>query len=303
MSRAIALALLLAGCAHATPPPVATAPKSARLWFGGDVNLGPGGHHALDGLVPLVHGLGVGVVNLEGAVATQLPTGPGLKLWNAPEALSELSQLDARAVGIANNHAADTGSDGLEKTASAVRGAGFLPFGGPAGATVLTLGAHKIALTAHDLEHGVPPHLIDDLRVARAQGDTLVATFHVTGPASYLPRPELKEAVEIALAAGAKIVIAHGSHAIGPLERRGDAVIAWGLGNVCFACDCTKESDAILVALDLDASPIGVQVLPIDAGLNSAPARPAKDPAGLFDLLEAIGTPKLTRAGDRASLP
>ena len=126
----------------------------------------------------------------------------------------------------------------------------------------------------------------------------LIATFHVTGPALYLPRPELRRAVEAALAAGASVVAAHGTHALGPLERRGDAVIAWGLGNVAFACDCTDERDAVLLRIRFEGRrPAGVEVLPIDAGLNGAPARPSADAAGVLDLLESIGTVGLRREG------
>ena len=64
---------------------------------------------------------------------------------------------------------------------------GLLPFGGPAGAALLDLGGTRVALTAHDLEHGVPADLAADLARARGGADVLVATFHVTGPASVLP--------------------------------------------------------------------------------------------------------------------
>lgn len=291
MNRALPL-LLLAACAHARVQPA----PPVKLWFGGDVELGSGSG-ALDPLRPLVTERGAGVVNLEGPVAE------GGRIFNAPGALPQLRALGVRAVGIANNHALDVGPDGPSRTADAARATGLTPFGGPAGAAILVIGGKRIALTAHDLALGVPPHLADELAAARQQADVLIATFHVTGAATYLPRPELREAAEVALAAGAQVVVAHGTHALGPLERRGNALIAWGLGNVAFACDCTDARDAFLLALTLDGPHLEAEILPIDAGLRGQPARPASDPAGLFDLLEAVGTPALERHGPSARLP
>src|SRR5262249_46107783 len=147
----------------------------------------------------------------------------------------------------ANNHSADAGPAGAVQTARWLSKRGIIPAGGPAGTAFLHINDITIAMTAHDLTHGVPPHLADELKAARSDADVLIATFHVTGPPSYLPRPELRRAVETAYQAGAGVIAAHGTHAIGPLERRDHAVIAWGLGNVAFACDCTHEEDAILL--------------------------------------------------------
>jgi poly-gamma-glutamate synthesis protein (capsule biosynthesis protein) len=168
---------------------------------------------------------------------------------------------------------------------------------------VLEVGGLRFAVTAHDLTRGVPPSLESDLKAARGRGDVLVATFHVTGPALYLPRPELRRAVELALAAGARVVAAHGTHAVGPVERRGGAVIAWGLGNVAFACDCTDEPDALLLRVRFEGeNPAEAVLLPIDAGLNGGPARPSMDAAGVLQLLESIGSSPLRRDGPRGRL-
>jgi poly-gamma-glutamate synthesis protein (capsule biosynthesis protein) len=301
--RWLALLGLLAGCAHPSRPTPPSKPVPVRLWFGGDLNLGPGGVPVLAPLAPLLRDLGPGVVNLEGAVAEAPPAGPGLKLWNAPSALPGLAAAGIRAVGLANNHAHDSGPDGPARSAAAARASGLIPFGEGAGPAVIALGGLRVALTAHDLEHGVPPHLAEELAQARAGADALVATFHVTGKASYLPPPELRQAAELALAAGARAVVAHGSHRVGPVERRGDAVIAWGLGNLAFACDCTDETDAVILALDLSGPRTEAQLLPITAGIRRGPARPSPEPQAILELLEAAGSPKLTRAADRGALP
>jgi poly-gamma-glutamate capsule biosynthesis protein CapA/YwtB (metallophosphatase superfamily) len=148
----------------------------------------------------------------------------------------------------------------------------------------------------------VPPKLKENLESSRRQGELLIASFHVDGPPSYLPRPELQSAVKIAQEAGAKIVVAHGTHAIGPVERRGDLVIAWGLGNLVFACDCTKEREGLLLEVVLRGGEIeSASIIPIEAGLKGEPARLSADPNGVFDLLEGIGSAKLMRKGARAS--
>src|SRR6185503_10837784 len=88
-----AIALVLASaCAHSTAAPSA-APPSARLWIGGDVFLGAGGH----------------------------------------DALAELRNAGIAVAGIANNHARDAGPDGAVATPRALAAAGVLPAGGLAG--------------------------------------------------------------------------------------------------------------------------------------------------------------------------
>jgi poly-gamma-glutamate synthesis protein (capsule biosynthesis protein) len=274
---------------------------TADLWLGGDVNLGDGGRGQLQDISGIVQGA-TGIVNLEGPVAehAQLKTGR-LRLWNAPKALPEISAVNVKIGGIANNHAGDAGIKGPERSAASLREHGILPAGGPAGPALLQLNGITIAVTAHDLTNGVPANLAEDLASARSRADVLVATFHVTGPPSYLPRPELRLAVETAYNSGASVIAAHGTHALGPVERREHAVIAWGLGNLAFACDCTQEQDAILLRVRLaPGKVIKAAVVAIQAGLNKRPATPSKDAAGIFDLLEAIGSGKLERKGNVA---
>lgn len=285
------MATLLA--CHRTPE------KSAELWLGGDVNLGDGGKRQLQDIAGMVQGA-TGIVNLEGPVADRLPQDK-LRLWNAPSSLAELSALNVKVAGIANNHAADAGNGGPEQTAVRVRDHGIVPAGATAGAAFLEVNGISVAVTAHDLTQGVPANLEAELATARQNSEVMVATFHVTGPPSYIPRPELRRAVEIAYHAGANIIIAHGTHALGPVERRPHAVIAWGLGNVAFACDCTEEEDAILLRVTIQRDKaVSAEVLPLEAGINNHRAEPVSDPNAIFDLLEAIGSKPLQRRGNTA---
>lgn len=276
--------------------------QSAELWLGGDVNLGDGGHEQLQGIAGMVQGA-AGIVNLEGPVAQHLPPRPAtLQLWNAPQALAEISALNVKVAGIANNHSGDAGAAGPLRSAQQLREHGILPAGGPAGAALLHLNGISIVVTAHDLTHGVPANLEAELAAARRQADVLISTFHVTGPPSYLPRPELRRAVEIAYKAGASVIAAHGTHAIGPVERREHAVIAWGMGNVAFACDCTLEHDAVLLRVRVEpGKAVTADVFPIQAGINNGPALPSRDATGIFDLLEAISSSRLQRHANTAS--
>jgi poly-gamma-glutamate synthesis protein (capsule biosynthesis protein) len=308
---AAAVALLLAGACATT-----AAPPSARLWIGGDVFLGTGGHGALAS-IPAIVGGAPGIVNLEGPVGD---TGDGhsdrrdhdadgrgdagpppIRLIHAPGALAELRAAGVVAAGIANNHARDAGPAGAAATARALAAVGVRAAGGPAGPASFTLGRLRVVVTAHDLEAGVPATLRAELIAARRRGDVLVATFHVTGPPTYLPRPELLDAVAIALEAGAAVIAAHGTHELARVERRGRAVIAWGLGNLAFACACTDEQSGALLEVVLGPHGAGeAAIIPVDAGLAGAAARAAADPALTFELLEALGATRLQRLGSRA---
>jgi poly-gamma-glutamate synthesis protein (capsule biosynthesis protein) len=293
---------------HASPTAAA---RSAHLWIGGDVFLGTGGHNALADIASIVSGA-PGIVNLEGPIGTAgtigtagsdgpAGTGPPIRLIQTPAAIAELRAAGIVVAGIANNHAGDAGPDGAAATARALAATGLHAAGGPAGPAILALGGLRVVVTAHDLEHGVPAALRDELVAARRRGDALIATFHVTGPPSYLPRPELLDAVEIALEAGATVVAAHGSHELARVERRGRAVIAWGLGNLAFACACTDETSGALLEVVLAPDGAGeATIIPIDAGLEGGAVHASTDPGLAFELLEALGASPLHRRGDRA---
>jgi poly-gamma-glutamate synthesis protein (capsule biosynthesis protein) len=291
---AAAIAVLLAAaCAPTTA-------RSARIWIGGDVFLGTGGRGALTG-IPAIVGGAKGVVNLEGPVGEGGAGAQPLRLTHAASALSELRAAGVAVAGIANNHAGDAGPDGAAATARALATLGVKPAGGPAGAADLAVGGLRVVVTAHDLADGVPKGLREELAAARRRGDVLVATFHVTGPATYLPRAELVDAVAIALDAGAAVVAAHGTHELARVERRGRAVIAWGLGNLAFACACTDEESGALLEVALGPDGAGeAWIIPVDAGLGAAGARAAADPRLTFELLDALGSSPLSRRGDRA---
>ena len=189
------------------------------------------------------------------------------------------------AAGIVNNHAADGDAAATRSALAAARVA-------PLGTEVVLLNGLAVVLSAHDLTGGVPAGLADALKAARARGAVLVVTFHVTGPPSFLPKPELEEAVGLALDAGATVIAAHGTHAVARVERRGGAVIAWGLGNLVFACRCTEETDGLVLRVELDANGrvTRAEAIPIEAGLHGRDAALARDPALALKLLESLGS-------------
>lgn len=311
----------LLGCLGAADDPAgAPAGSSAgaeapiRLWLGGDVHLAgtiaaPGSPQ--DPLAPLyaITGGRLGMVNLEGPLMEPPEAqveGGEIRLYNHPGVLPMLTRLGVRAAGIANNHADDGGSRG--ESLRRLELAGVV---GVDGLARLELPGGTLGVVAVDLPGAQPgaaggqvgaadaggeiARAAGLLREAAAWSAAQIVTFHVTGPPGYLPTLQQREAAAAALAAGAEVVAFHGSHAVGPVERRGAAVILWGLGNVIFQCGCTDQRDAILAELEITpGQPVAVQVRPIRAGLMDA-ARPAPDAGAILDLLEAIGTRGLER--------
>jgi poly-gamma-glutamate capsule biosynthesis protein CapA/YwtB (metallophosphatase superfamily) len=234
-------------------------------------------------------------------VSDAAPSGQGLRLVNGTRAVRKLRDVGVRVAGIANNHAGDAGGEGERQSVQALGANAIVPTGGAAGPASFAINGVRFVAAAYDLTNGVPDALEDDLRTIQPKADHLIVSFHVTGAPDYLPRPELRKAVELAVTSGAQVIVAHGTHVVGPVERRGSAVIAWGLGNLVFACDCTKETEGIVLRVSFGKDGVErARVIPIQAGLQGEPAKPSPDPSGVFDLLEAIGSSKLVRHGYEA---
>jgi hypothetical protein len=281
-------------------PSLSRASPEATLWFGGDVQLGAGGRGVLEPIRAWV-GEARGVVHLAGPILASEPRTRGPRLYTTPEALAELATAGVRVVALANEHARDGGPERVQRAARLLRETNVMSAGPGAGVATLSLHGMRVAIVAHDLSRGLPQDLGPSLREARRGSEVLVVYFHVTGPDDYRPRPELVAAADSAHAAGASVIVATGTHAIGPVERRGGAVIAWGLGDLAYEYPSAAKREAILlrVAVGIDSARTA-EVIPIRAASRDEPVRLADQPGALFDLLEAFGGTPLRREGDRA---
>ena len=294
------LVLLLLGCSPAPAEVV------FPLWLGGDVHLGATARGGLEGFDALLSDR-IGIVNLEG------PLGQGqgssaidedrVVLVNPVETPRFLQEQGVAAIGFVNNHQGDLGEEGQRATLAALARQGILAASGDGiGGVLIPYQGQFIAFIAVNLSPDEPAALAHLLRAlladARSKSQAQIVAFHVSGPPSYLPRPELEAAVDVALEQGADLVVAHGTHALARVERRGDAVVAWGLGNLWFDCPCTTDTEAMLLRVDLGRERVlEAGLVPIRAGLGGAAATPSGDPEGIYDLLEGLGSPALRRAG------
>ncbi|MEM6788509.1 MAG: CapA family protein [Myxococcota bacterium] len=264
---------------------------TSRWWFGGDAHLGDRRPRLGDAVRARLGG--VGVVNLEGP----LGAGPyarveaaSARVWlaNAPTAVAALRDVGVGVVTRANNHRFDLGAVEMAPPNGLIA----LPtIDSPSPSQWLD---RATRLFVHDLSEGAPPPAFPSPVRGEASGQTLVVSLHVTGPPSYLPRPATRAVVAQALAAGARLVLVHGTHVLGPVTRhdgpQGKALVAWGLGNLWFSCACTRSREGLIVVLDVAAEHLDVTLVPVDAGLDGAPAVYARDAALAFDLLDAIGS-------------
>ena len=218
--------------------------------------------------------------------ATVTPT--GVVLGNPVGTGTFLRQNGIVAASIMNNHQYDGGGG----TAERLRAGGVEAFGH----VRLDVRGQFVTLFAHDLgEPDVPGAVMREL--AGADG-LRVESFHVTGPPSYLPTKALIAAVDAAVLGGADIVVAHGTHVVGPVERRGQTVIAWGLGNLLFDCECTQVTEAMILKVSLGAGH-PAEVLPIQAGLGGAGALRSPDPLGVLGVVNALGGTGMVVEGGR----
>ena len=269
------------------PPPTPT------LWIGGNVHLDTLGFEAFSKILPLVQG--PGIISLQGPISKGLsgPKPTGTQLFNGTRTAQTLSAARVRAAGIANNHSLLGGEHSETMTAWALRNAGVHAMGGPAGMALLEVEGISVAVTAHNLVGRLPPRIDGELRAAASAADVFVATLHAEEDRR-LPSRLVNDAVKLALSAGAQVVVVHGSHMVGPVERRDDAVVAWGLGDVLYSYPVSMKEDAVLLQVEL-TTPVRARIIPITTGLGGNPARPSRKAADLLDFMVDMGSQFIER--------
>ncbi len=247
------------------PPPPAPEPREPSAFVTiaatGDITMGtppelpPNGGRGLFREIQTDLAADIVLGNLEGTFATGgppkcVPGSDGCYLFRSPASYAwRLREAGFTVLNLANNHAFDYGSPGLEATVAALRAAGLAPTGLLDRFVTRRVGNVKVAVVGfapyvwtnslRDLE-GVR----DLVRRAVAEADVVVVTMHSgaegvahqhvqPGDESHFgePRGNVVQFAHTAIDAGADLVVGHGPHVLRGMEWYRSRLIAYSLGN------------------------------------------------------------------------
>ena len=206
-----------------------------------------------------------------------------------PAALGAIKDAGFDVLSVANNHMGDWGRSAFEDTLERIRGLGMryvgsgvnrndavrprvitkngVSFGyvafsdvgptwlaGPSDASLM--------LQASDSEHN------EIISRAAEEVDVLVVSYHFGNEYEKEPSTRQRELAMHAIDSGATVVIGHHPHVIQPIERYGEGIIAYSLGNFVFDQDFSQETMRGLVLEIVFEDTSIVRVTPREVALN-----------------------------------
>jgi Bacterial capsule synthesis protein PGA_cap len=248
----------------------------------GDVNLGDrvgtgisayGTRYPWLSVAPVLRRADIAIANLECSVSTRGSPVPGKEFTfrGSPSSLRAMaSYAGVDIVTVANNHALDFGRLAFADTLRYAHLYGMKTAGGgrnllaarrPAvflrgGLRVAILGYSDVRPPGFDAGSSYsgtapafPWYISSDVRRARARGADVVAVyFHWGIERTFTPTARQRSLAQVALDAGAKVVLGAHPHVLQPIERpRLRRIVAWSLGNFVFGANTLgTESTGIL---------------------------------------------------------
>ena len=246
----------------ATPEPITlTVAAVGDLMFARDIvtlmqQHGPA--YPFERVAPLLSGNDLLIGNLEGTFTDRGEPLDKRYTFRAPPTLAgTLRSAGFDAVTLANNHTLDFGPVGLRDTLDVLDGLGVAYFGAgldrreaeaplilqAGGAFVALLGfsAVRSSVFAEGEEPGVAraeaAAVAASVAAIHAAVDFVIVVFHFGTEYDATPTEQQRELAAAAADAGAALVIGHHAHTLQPWERRGNALILYGLGNFVFDLD------------------------------------------------------------------
>jgi poly-gamma-glutamate capsule biosynthesis protein CapA/YwtB (metallophosphatase superfamily) len=276
----------------------APADEGFRLAFLGDVMLGRGVAQAhaslerpwglaLDGIRPDLEAADLALANLESPLTARPLQQAGYDLRGPGSAANALSAAGLDLVSLANNHAMDSGVEGLADTQQALQGAGVGWIGPQVQAVLRTLHGQRLAFLAfEDVTAPLDLTILGQaVKQARSQADWVVVGMHWGG--EYRPAPDARQQqLAQALAdAGADVVWGQHPHVLQRLEwvqgsgRERATLVIYSLGNALF--DQVEPMDgrrsALLLVQFGRGELQGIQALPFVIDPRRGQVLPADD--------------------------
>jgi poly-gamma-glutamate capsule biosynthesis protein CapA/YwtB (metallophosphatase superfamily) len=291
---------------RASPTEAEPRPELLDLVFVGDVVLGEyvfDGHRSFAG--PLAPGdpfaavaellrADVVVGNLESPVMRQIPTKSPLRYGHrfgaSAPAVAALAAGGFHVMSVANNHANDLGREGLEQTPEVLRAHGITPIGearhdgAPLRVVTTEHRGWRIGWLAATtwLNHAPVPGdpkvpvvavsrlertLVPLVEQARAEHDLVIVLLHWGRERRERPEAAQVRAAHAFIDAGADLVIGHHPHVLQGIERHGEGLIAYSLGNFLFPAREEAFRDSAVLRVRVSGEPRGI------AGATAHPVR------------------------------
>jgi len=238
------------------------------------------------GILPLLQKNDLNIGNLEcpvpGAASGILKSGPNMK--GSAHVIDVLKKLGVGIVTLDNNHINDFGAMGVSETREVCTADSIIPLG-PSNALTKDENIHIIEgkmkigfltvaeneFNTLDAEHGLdrsrdPYHIVSQIVHLRQKVDYLVVISHGGSEGYMHPNPATRSRYRAFADLGVDVVVGHHTHCIQGMEKYGNCLIFYSLGNFFFPF--SSESDSARtgyhLALELqdDRKEIGYEIVP-----------------------------------------
>ncbi|MFH1244419.1 MAG: CapA family protein, partial [bacterium] len=188
-------------------------------------------------------------INLESPLIANCPvTAVGMKFCGSAQNITGLVWAGVDVASLANNHATNYGSTGLDETVQILQknGIAVTGVGSPAVVTKNTISVSFVSFD--DVSRSVAlKELIKQIGDARAISDLVVVTFHWGAEYQSTPTTRQVTLAHTAIQAGADLVIGAHPHWVQSHELYQGKPIYYSLGNFVFDQDWSEETKKGLV--------------------------------------------------------
>ena len=201
-------------------------------------------------------------VNLECALTDHnVPAEKEYRFQGPPAYGQILKEGGVDAVSLANNHSLDYGAAGLQETRRVLSELSIAAGGDKETFLCTTERGLKVGIyTAYHIGKAEVRQAVDSLREQGAQ--VIVAAFHMGTEGAYTPTAWQREICRYAAECGAHIVYNAHPHVLQPMERWGESVILYSMGNFCFGGNRNPaDKDTAVVQVSVEVAEDGTAEL------------------------------------------
>ena len=201
-------------------------------------------------------------VNLECALTDyNVPAEKEYRFRGPPAYGQILKEGGVDAVSLANNHSLDYGAAGLRETRQVLSDLSIAAGGDQETFLYTTERGLRVGIyTAYHIGQAQIRQAVDELREQGAQ--VIVAAFHMGTEGSYTPTAWQREICRYAAECGAHIVYNAHPHVLQPMERWGESVILYSMGNFCFGGNRNPaDKDTAVVQVSVEVAEDGTAEL------------------------------------------